>query len=248
MTNNPPTQNDEQRTSHNFKQFKKIVDAAKAGKKVKISGIGREDIPRATAGKKKGQAAGAAVSSHKHASNIKQFAEETDEDYLKRVNRITNASVREAQYEAKYGVNVIRNPKTGEITLQKRPKNEIDELLKQKQKERRLAKNGRKKGKAAAAKSTMDIKTSKELIKRAFKEADEEEDEEDQVWFDSSKCFPSPHRHSLSLHRTLHLRSTNATYLNSVKLFMLRPRSKHFRARQTKMRLYPGLAANQICC
>lgn len=186
MTNNPPTQNDEQRTSHNFKQFKKIVDAAKAGKKVKIGGIGREDIPRATAGKKKGQAAGAAVSSHKHASNIKQFAEETDEDYLKRVNRITNASVREAQYEAKYGVNVIRNPKTGEITLQKRPKNEIDELLKQKQKERRLAKNGRNKGKAAAAKSTMDIKTSKELIKRAFKEADEEEDEEDQVRFERS--------------------------------------------------------------
>lgn len=183
VTNNPPTQSDEQRTSHNFKQFKKIVDAAKSGKKVKLSGIGKEDIPKAV-GKKKGQqAAGgaAAVGSKKHASNIKQFAEETDEDYLRRVNRITNASVREAQYEAKYGVNVIRNPKTGEITLQKRPKNEIDELLKQKQKERRLAKNGRNKGKAAAAKSTMDIKTSKELIKRAFKEADEEEDEEDEV-------------------------------------------------------------------
>lgn len=200
VTNNPPTQNDEQRTSHNFKQFKKIVDAAKSGKKVKIGGIGREDIPRATAGKKKGRpAAAASVSSHKHASNIKQFSEETDEDYLKRVNRITNASVREAQYEAKYGVNVIRNPKTGEITLQKRPKNEIDELLKQKQKERRLAKNGRNKGKAAAAKSTMDIKTSKELIKRAFKEADEEEDEEDQVMFERSKCVPPPYRHSLSL-------------------------------------------------
>lgn len=175
VTNNPPTQTDEQRTSHNFKQFKKILDAAKSGKKVKLSGIGKEDIPKA-AGKIKGQPAAAAVSSKKHASRIKQFAEETDKAYLRRVNRITNASVREAQYEAKYGVNIIRNPQTGEVTLQKRPKNEIDELLKQKQKERRLAKNGRNKGKAATAKTTMDKKTSKELIKRAFKEADEEKD------------------------------------------------------------------------
>jgi len=171
VTNNPPTQKDEQHGSYNFKQFKKIADAAKQGKKLKMGCVGKEDIPKAT-GKKKAQP----VVGNRHA-NIKQLADETDEDYLRRVNRITSASLREAQYEAKYGVNVIRNPTTGEITLQKRPKNEIDELLKQKQKERGQNKNGRKKSNATV-KNTMDAKTSKELIKRAFKEADVEDDQE----------------------------------------------------------------------
>ncbi|ALC49432.1 CG8326 [Drosophila busckii] len=174
VTNNPPTQNDEQRSSHRFKQFKQLADAAKAGKRLKIGTIGKEDKPKATKNGRKTTTPTVAGSKHK---NIKQLADETDEDYLRRVNRITNASVKEAQYEAKYGVNVIRNASTGEITLQKRPKNEIDELLKQKQKERALAKSGRKKNKGKQQ-PTMDAKTSKELIKRAFKEADEEEKQE----------------------------------------------------------------------
>ncbi|EDW07380.1 uncharacterized protein LOC6584408 [Drosophila mojavensis] len=169
VTNNPPTQNDEQRTSHNFTQFKRIVEAAKAGKKLKIGNIGKEDKPKETKTKKTPNS----TAGGQKASKIKQFDNETDEEYLRRVNRITNASVREAQYEAKYGVNVIRNPKTGEITLQKRPKNEIDELLKQKQKERHNLKNGRRKTNAVV-KNGMDAKTRKELIKRAFKEADQE--------------------------------------------------------------------------
>ncbi|KAL7744042.1 hypothetical protein ACLKA6_001271 [Drosophila palustris] len=171
VTNNPPTQKDDQHGSYNFNQFKKIADAAKQGKKLKMGCVGKEDIPKST-GKKKAQP----VVGNRHA-NIKQLADETDEDYLRRVNRITSASLKEAQYEAKYGVNVIRNPTTGEITLQKRPKNEIDELLKQKQKERRQQKNGRKKTNGTV-KNPMDAKTSKELIKRAFKEADVEDDEE----------------------------------------------------------------------
>lgn len=132
--------------------------------------IGKEDIPKTTT-KKKTQS----VAVGNRHTNIKQLADETDEDYLRRVNRITSASLKEAQYEAKYGVNVIRNPTTGEITLQKRPKNEIDELLKQKQMERRLNKNGRKKSNQTV-KNPMDVKTSKELIKRAFKETEEEKD------------------------------------------------------------------------
>ncbi|XP_064538343.1 uncharacterized protein LOC135428340 [Drosophila montana] len=174
VINNPPTQNEEQRASHNFKQFKRIADAAKAGKKIKIGSIGIEDKPKVPKTKKTQTAAASGQKSTK----IKQFDNETDDEYLRRVNRITSASVREAQYEAKYGVNVIRNPTTGEITVQKRPKNEIDELLKQKQKERHNLKNGRRKPNQVV-KPGMDAKTRKELIKRAFKEAEEEKEQED---------------------------------------------------------------------
>ncbi|XP_030567098.1 uncharacterized protein LOC115767090 [Drosophila novamexicana] len=174
VTNNPPTQNEEQRASHNFKQFKRIADAAKAGKKIKIGSIGKEDKPKVPKTKKTQPAAAGGQKSTK----IKQFDNETNDEYLRRVNRITSASVREAQYEAKYGVNVIRNPTTGEITVQKRPKNEIDELLKQKQKERHNLKNGRRKPNKVV-KPGMDAKTRKELIKRAFKEAEEEKELED---------------------------------------------------------------------
>lgn len=161
--------------SFKFRQFKQLADATKSGKKVKLGTIGKEDIPKSSLG---GKTKGGASTSAKEIRNIKQFANETDEDYLRRVNRITSASVREAQYEAKYGVNVIRNPKTGEITVQKRPKNEIDELLKQKQKEHRMAgKNSRRKPNAPQ-KPTMDAKTSRELVKRAYKEAKDEVDSE----------------------------------------------------------------------
>ncbi|EDW27642.1 GL20393 [Drosophila persimilis] len=173
VTNNPPTKSDEQHVSFKFKQFQQLADGAKAGKKLKLGEIGKEDKPKSSTKSSDKQSAS------KNTRNIKQFANETDTDYLRRVNRITNASVREAQYEAKYGVSVIRNPKTGEITVQKRPKNEIDELLKQKQKEQRNAgkKGGRKK---TNQKPTMDAKTSKELIKRAFKEAKEEKSSDDE--------------------------------------------------------------------
>ncbi|XP_016938849.2 coiled-coil domain-containing protein 137 [Drosophila suzukii] len=174
VTNNPPERKDEQQVSFKFRQFQKLADATKTGKKLKLGQIGREDRPKSGPGAKSG---GSAAS--KETRNIKQFANETDEDYLRRVNRITSASVREAHYEAKYGVNVLRNPKTGEITVQKRPKNEIDELLKQKQKEQRLAgKKGRKKTQLVQ-KSTLDAKTSRELVKRAYKEAQQEVDSEE---------------------------------------------------------------------
>lgn len=61
---------------------------------------------------------------------------------MRRVNRVTDESVEEAKFEAKYGVEVVRNKKTGEIKLKKRPPNEIDEQLKQN------AINAKRKGKA----------------------------------------------------------------------------------------------------
>lgn len=42
-----------------------------------------------------------------------------------RVKRVTKDSLNEAQFEAKYGVDVVRNSKTGEIQIKKRPKNDL---------------------------------------------------------------------------------------------------------------------------
>lgn len=77
--------------------------------------------------------------------------------------------MREAQYEAKYGVNVIRNPKTGEISIIKKPKNEIDELLREKQKNKGKGNMSRNKGKEKTGKP-LDPEVAKELIKQAIKE------------------------------------------------------------------------------
>lgn len=67
----------------------------------------------------------------KEYENIKQRPNESDRNFMNRVNRVTQESVEEAKFEAKYGVEVVRNKKTGEIKLKKRPPNEIDERLKQ---------------------------------------------------------------------------------------------------------------------
>lgn len=69
--------------------------------------------------------------SDKEFDNLRQRPNESDRNFMRRVNRVTKESVDEAKFEAKYGVEVIRNQKTGEIKLKKRPANEIDEQLKQ---------------------------------------------------------------------------------------------------------------------
>lgn len=63
--------------------------------------------------------------------NFRQRVNESDHKFMRRVNRITQETVEEAKFEAKYGVSVVRNSKTGEIKLKKKPTNEIDERLKQ---------------------------------------------------------------------------------------------------------------------
>lgn len=77
--------------------------------------------------------------------SIHRYQNEGDEDYLRRVNRITRESIQESQFEAKYGVEVIRNHKTGEIKLKKRPKDELEEQMKKARKDD--ATSGKNKGK-----------------------------------------------------------------------------------------------------
>lgn len=166
VVNNPPEKGEEEKISFKFAQFKKLVDASTAGRKIKRIRRGVEDLPRDTTNKAKD------ADTNKFKS-IKQFANETDGAYLKRVNRLTRESLREAEYEIKYGVKVVRNPKTGEILIKKKPKNEIDELLKQKRKKK---KGNEKEDKLS--RQRIDPKTAKELIKQAIKENEEERERE----------------------------------------------------------------------
>jgi len=87
---------------------------------------------------------------------------------LKRVNRATTDSLKEAEYEIKYGVEVHRNSKTGEISIKKKPKNEIDELIKKKKNEKR----GKNQTKSTETK--LDPKLAKEVIKQVLKEEKEQ--------------------------------------------------------------------------
>lgn len=73
---------------------------------------------------------------------IKRNANETDRKFLKRVNRLTHQRRLEAGFAAKYNVDIIRNQETGEIKLKKKPKDQIEELMK---KRRAEAKSGKKK-------------------------------------------------------------------------------------------------------
>lgn len=63
---------------------------------------------------------------NKTLTDIRRFQNESAEDYLRRVKRITNESIQESKFEAKYGVEVIRNAKSGEISLRKRPQDELE--------------------------------------------------------------------------------------------------------------------------
>lgn len=71
---------------------------------------------------------------------IRKNANETDYKFLKRVNRITHQRRVEAGFAAKYNVDIIRNQETGEIKLKKRPKDELDELMKKKRAEAKMGK------------------------------------------------------------------------------------------------------------
>lgn len=156
--------------SYKFVQFKKLADQAKAGKKIKRIHSGTEDKPKEFSSTKKGKSVG---EGNKFKS-IKQMPGEEDLDYIRRVNRITSESLKEAQYEAKYGVKVVRDPKTGEISIQKKPPNEIDELLKQNKKETKGGKVKKKKKGTGKDIKTLDPKLVKELVKQAIREDEEE--------------------------------------------------------------------------
>lgn len=167
-----PPEKDDQKMSIKFVQFKKLADQAKTGNKIKRIRSGVEDKPRDTKTHKK-KTVTKAEEGNKFKS-IKQLPGEEDTDYMRRVNRITSASLKEAQYEAKYGVKVVRDSQTGQISIKKKPLNEIDELLKKRKME--ANKGGRISKKKTDMKEAkpLDPIYVKQLIKQAIREDEEE--------------------------------------------------------------------------
>lgn len=76
---------------------------------------------------------------------MQRHGNETDYRFLQRVNRITHQRRLEADFAAKYNVDIDRNQETGEIKLKKRKKNEVDEIDELMRKKREQSKKGAKK-------------------------------------------------------------------------------------------------------
>lgn len=107
----------------------------------------------------------------KNCENLYQRPNESDRNFMRRVNRVTAESVEEAKFEAKYGVEVVRDTKTGEIKLKKRPPNEIDERLKQN------VANLKQKGKKSQTPIVIPTQERKKLVKAMMEEKKQKESE-----------------------------------------------------------------------
>lgn len=189
--NHPPEKRDFQKVSHNLARFIKLKESAK-GEPVKQKNtqlkrvhIGNEDKPENY--KKAGKAGNGGKGekgeknrkpqesrNNKEFTNLKQGANETNRGFMRRVNRVTQDSVEEAKFEAKYGVEVVRNSKTGEIKLKKKPKNEIDEHLKQNMENQKRLKKG---GKAIPTAIVLAPEEKKKLIKAMLAEKKQKQKE-----------------------------------------------------------------------
>lgn len=100
----------------------------------------------------------------KEFTNLKQLPNESDYGFVRRINRVTQESVEEAKFEAKYGVEVVRDQNTGAIKLKKRPRNEIDERLKQNMENHKRIKKGEKPIKTVVIAPTEKKKMIKAMI------------------------------------------------------------------------------------
>lgn len=179
VTNNPPDLKNDQKLSYKFRQFKQLADNAKAGIKLQTSLSDINNEPQASK-KRKGKGAKDAPTEVDKFQRIEQLPNEDDRAYMRRVNRITHDSLNEAKYEAKYGVKVVRNPKTGEISIQKKPPNEIDELLKRRRLEAKHKNKKPKKKDGVNEGKAVNPKLAKEIIKQALREEKEESIKEQQ--------------------------------------------------------------------
>lgn len=105
---------------------------------------------------------------------ITQRQNEGDRAYLRRIHRITQESHQEAKFEAKYGVEVVRDKKTGEIKIKKRPKDELEEHMKQQLQNQKGNKKG---GKSATPAIVLSTEEKKKLVKEMMTQKKAKKDE-----------------------------------------------------------------------
>ncbi|XP_043484769.1 coiled-coil domain-containing protein 137 [Leptopilina heterotoma] len=103
---------------------------------------------------------------------------ETDDTFLRRVNRETENFLHETQFENKYNVQVKRNMETGVIEgIEKRPKDEIEELLKLKSKHKNIKKKKKVKKSEDEVRLTKSQKRKNKLEMRKSKKLQDQIDE-----------------------------------------------------------------------
>ncbi|XP_055683273.1 coiled-coil domain-containing protein 137 [Lutzomyia longipalpis] len=110
---NPPKNIKDQPISRATAEFIRLKEEAKAGTYRPM--FGREDVPRPIRKKNKTEL----PRPYKEVQNHKPLKGEGARDFLQRVNRATQNSLKEAHYEAKYNVDIVRK-ESGEVEIQKR--------------------------------------------------------------------------------------------------------------------------------
>lgn len=104
---------------------------------------------------------------------------ESNYHFLSRVNRETNAFIKETTFENKFNVDVKRNPKTGQIEgLSKRPKDELSELEKLRNKHKNIKKKKKKvTSENGGVKLSKSQKRAKKLLLKKQKKNTDDVDE-----------------------------------------------------------------------
>jgi len=96
---------------------------------------------------------------------------ESVEKFYHRISRETEAFIKESQFEAKFNVDVKRDPKTGQIEgLTKRVKDEIEKIEELKKKHKNVGKKKKVKDADAAPKLTKSQKKKQKLLDKKEKE------------------------------------------------------------------------------
>ncbi|KRT79674.1 hypothetical protein AMK59_7500, partial [Oryctes borbonicus] len=94
---------------------------------------------------------------------------ESDRKFMVRVNQICKSVIDEAAFADKYGVNIIRNPETGQVeNVTKRGKDELELYIKQIKKEKKL--KGKKKLKNKTQEPTLTKSQKRQLKLKQKKE------------------------------------------------------------------------------
>lgn len=157
--NAPPKDVEEQKVPRSLERVMKLQDAVKSGKigklrkrkKTKNALITVGDAPKPLHPK---------LRPEKVVPIFQQQCGESKEHFLNRVNRDTHNFIQETAFETKYGVQVNRNPETGNIEgLTKCSMNEIDKIEMLRAKHKNIKKKKKKKG-------TDEVKMTKSQKKR----------------------------------------------------------------------------------
>lgn len=100
---------------------------------------------------------------------------ESDHRFWHRVNRETNAFIKETEFETKFNVEIKRNPETGYIEgVEKKQKDELDELAKLRAKHKNIKKKKKPEGSVTLTKSQ---KRKQKLLRKKEKRYQDNLDE-----------------------------------------------------------------------